>query len=336
MLNDVFHWCSCHMSVSIPKRMFSVSRQLVARWFCHKQFDARVHSITLRSTALGVGKRFFVYLPPGYATSRKRLPALYLFRGHEREWIDGAQDPSRQGRTVIDVYEELLKAGAVGPMIMVFPGISSDDNTVPGMLVNFKQPHLAPQPGIGNGGFEDYLVQNLIPYVDTHFRTDPDARAADGFSLGGFMAVKIALQYPAMFRSVGAYDGLYFWDDPTDAWSIAQDDATFCNPIFDPVFGAGTERDRRYAAAHNPSNLVRDHPPSLLRQLTWLIEYGPQTGEPNDANYYRGVHLCRLLADKGVVNGGRGEVKTGSHTWMCADEHMRYVLPLHWEALSNV
>ena len=30
--------------------------------------------------------------------------------------------------------------GLVGPMILVCPGITSDDNRVPGLLVDFKQP----------------------------------------------------------------------------------------------------------------------------------------------------------------------------------------------------
>jgi predicted alpha/beta superfamily hydrolase len=324
------------MIISTPKCIFTTSRQIIVRWLEKKQFDPRARPVDLRSRALGIRKRFFVYVPPSYAMSRQPLPVLYLFRGHEREWINGAQDASRQGRTVIDVYEELFEAGAVGPMILVFPGISSDDNSVPGLLVNFKQPQLTKKSGIGSGRFEDYLLQDIIPYVDTCFRTKPGARGTDGFSLGGFMAIKIAARYPTMFRTVGAFDGLYFWDDPADAHGITQSDAIFRNPMFDPVFGVEPNRDQRYAAMHNPPNLVRNSDPAALRRLTWLIEYGPQVGEPGNSNYYRGTRLCRLLADKGIINRGRGEIKTGTHTWKCADEHMRYVLPLHWNALQNI
>lgn len=223
------------MVISTPKRIFTTSRQIIARWLEEKQFDPRAHPIDMWSTALAIRKRFFVYMPPGYATGRKPLPVLYLFRGHEHEWINGAQDASRQGHTVIDVYEELLEASAVGPMNLVFPGISSDDNSIPGLLVNFKQPQLAKKSGIGSGRFEDYLMRDIIPYVDRYLRAKPGARGTDGFSLGGFMAITIAAWYPAMFRTVGAFDGLYFWDDPVDAHAIAQSDAIFRNPMFDPA-----------------------------------------------------------------------------------------------------
>lgn len=102
------------------------------------------------------------------------------------------------------------------------------------------------------------------------------------------------------------------------------------------LFGAEPNRDQRYAAAHNPPNLIRNGDPAALRRITWLIEYGPQAGEPGESNYYRGARLCKLLADKGIVNQGRGEIKGGTHNWKWADEHMRYVLPLHWNALKNI
>ena len=121
---------------------------------------------------------------------------------------------SRHDQTVIDVYRELLQAGKVGPMILVFPGISSDDNRVPGLLVNFREPKLAAgAPGIGTGKFEDYFIGEVIPYVDKHFRTiaTRNGRGVDGFSLGGFQAIKIAAQYPHLFRSAGSFDGTFLY-----------------------------------------------------------------------------------------------------------------------------
>ncbi|HEX6290842.1 MAG TPA: alpha/beta hydrolase-fold protein [Herpetosiphonaceae bacterium] len=323
------------MSLYNPKRAIRLGRQTLAQWQERKTLDRRVHAINLRSKALGITKRCYIYTPPHFDKRRERLPVLYLFRGHEREWINPAQDQSRRGQTVIDVYEDLLRGGTIGRMILVFPGVCSDDGSVPGLLVNFKQPSARPVAGIGSGRFEDYFLRELMPYVDSNFHTRP-ARAVDGFSLGGFMAVKIAAQHPALFDSVGAYDGLYFWDDPADSHRIERGDGTFQNPMFDPAFGADEQRDVIYAAAHNPLNLVRNGDPQRLGRLRWLIEYGPEAGEPGDSNFYRGDRLCRLLAEKRIANHGRGELKSGTHNWHCADEHMRYVLPLHWQTFQQI
>src|SRR5262249_35911229 len=159
-----------------------------------------------------------IYTPPDYAMRPGlRFPAIYLFRGHETEWINKNQDSNRGGKNVIDVYEQLRAAGQVGPMILVFPGISSDDDSVSGMVTNFKSPELTSAAGIGNGRFEDYLLQNVIGYVDANFRTVPTkgGRGVDGFSLGGFMSAKIAGQHPELFKSAGVFDGTHFYSRVT-------------------------------------------------------------------------------------------------------------------------
>ena len=130
--------------MSLKRAHLSYKVRLVLRE--HRPIDARARRVTLNSEALGVPKSFFISLPPGYhriANSKQRYPVLYLFRGHEHEWVHRWQDRSRHGRTVIDVYRHLLAEGKVGPVILVFPGISSDDNRIPGLLVNFKAPQLA-------------------------------------------------------------------------------------------------------------------------------------------------------------------------------------------------
>src|SRR5690242_17094406 len=98
-------------------------------------YDTRCRHITIFSAALGLPKSFHIYVPPGLGAG-ERAPTLYLLRGHEREWVNKLEDPTRGGTNVVDVYERLRAAGRVGPLIMVFPGLSSADNHVPGLLVN--------------------------------------------------------------------------------------------------------------------------------------------------------------------------------------------------------
>src|SRR5437016_2525885 len=229
------------MPTEIVRQNHPVHHQTVRRRF-EQPIDPRVRRIHIRSGVLGVRKNFYVALPPGYArasNSDRRYPTLYLFRGHEREWIHRQQDRSRRGRTVIDVYRELLEEGEVGPMILVFPGISSDDNRVPGLLVNFLEPQLVKNvPGIGTGQFEDYFLKELIPYIDGHFRTvaGREGRAVDGFSLGGFQSIKIAAQHPGLFRSAGSFDGTFLY--ATDRGkSVRKADKVLRNPMFAPAFG---------------------------------------------------------------------------------------------------
>lgn len=296
-------------------------------------YDPRVALVTVDSAVLGIKKSFYIYLPPDYSSEESRYPVLYLFRGHEKEWVNPREDGSRRGQTVIDVYEELLAAGEVGEMILVFPGVSSDDNAVPGMLVNMEAPD-SRKAGIGTGQFEDYFIQELIPYVDENYRTtaDPSQRGVDGFSLGGFMATKIAAQYPDLFGTAGAFDGLYFYTTP-DCQLDDPRDNTFDMTLFAQTFG--TPRDLELATANNAPTLICAADPAAIQSVEWFIQYGPESAEPNDANFYRGEHLLEQLTAKGVENGFADPILAGGHRWAVADEHMRQTLPLHWQALSD-
>ncbi|HEV3409676.1 MAG TPA: alpha/beta hydrolase-fold protein, partial [Chthoniobacterales bacterium] len=228
----------------------------------------------------------------------------------------------------------LLAAGQVGPMILVFPGISSDNNAVSGMLTNFKSPELTTAAGIGNGKFKDYFLNDVIPYVDANYRTvaNKSGRGVDGFSLGGYMAVKIAAQHPELFRTVGAFDGTHFFSR-VSCQEIDPVDQTFLNAMFDPVFG--NPRDYAYGALNNGPSLVCNSTPDAMKSMRWFIQHGPATGEPNDANFLRGDHLIQKLTEKGVVNE-LPAVLEGGHNWETADEHMRQSLPLHWSVLAPV
>jgi S-formylglutathione hydrolase FrmB len=301
------------------------------------QIDPRITRLSFKSKILGVLKSFYIYLPPGYNEPQNQVlkyPVLYLFRGHEREWVNLHEDKSREGRSIVDVYLQALEQGQVGPMILVCPGITSDDQRVPGLLVNFKQPELAKgSRGVGTGQFQDFFISELIPYVDRNYRTAGAAhRAVDGFSLGGFQAIKIAAQYPGMFVSAGAYDGTFFYADPTGA-EVSQADALFRAGLFDPVFGR--PRDFTFAARHNPANLILNSSPEALSRVFWMVQTGPEAAEPSDANFYRGRYIAGLLEEKGAANRVPLVIPDGRHNWATADRHMAITLPYHWQALSG-
>src|SRR5205085_3741115 len=120
--------------------------------------DERVTKVELHSKALGITKTFYVYVPPEAAADPSlRFPSLYLFRGHENEWVTKTQDGSRGGADVIDVYLALRAARQIEPMILVFPGVTSDDGVVHSVATNMRNP--GTQPGVGTGRFDDYVVK---------------------------------------------------------------------------------------------------------------------------------------------------------------------------------
>jgi hypothetical protein len=300
-------------------------------------YDPRARHLRVFSSALGVEKGCYIFVPPELRRDPAlRVPSLYLFRGHEREWVNPSEDGSRAGRTVIDTYLDLRARDAIGPMILVFPGISSDDNHIPGLLVNCRAPELAQgRSGFGTGRFEDYLVQDLIPYIDATFPTVADGRhrGVGGFSLGGFMAFKIAAQHPQLFASASAYDGTFLYA-ADGGRAVRPSDGVLRNPMFGPAWG--DPRDLRFIAANSPANLILRGDAAALKSITWMLQYGPQSREPWSSNFYRGEHMLRCLRRRGLQNAlPIAALPDGEHTWHIADRHIGEALPIHWSALSR-
>lgn len=295
-------------------------------------YDPRARLVTFFSAALGIFKRFYVYIPPGLQPDQ-RIPALYFLRGHEREWVNPHEDTTRGGTNVIDIYERLRAEGAVGPLLLVFPNVASDDNHVPGLLVNFLAPQRADAPGIGSGRFADYFFDDLIGYVDAQFPVLAGRRGIAGFSLGGAMAIKAAAQRPDLFVSASAYDGTFLYAVDRGR-RVRRADPVIHNPLFDAAYDV--PRNTRFIAANSAGNLILRGDAAALGRITWMIGYGPEHREPWHANFYRGEHLVQCLNTRGLANAlPHSAFPDGDHTWRTADAFSALTLPLHDRALHS-
>jgi enterochelin esterase-like enzyme len=163
-----------------------------------------------RSTTTGAWRRVYVYTPPGYDTDRDtRYPVLYLQHGageDERGW-------SNQGRVAF-IMDNLIAERKARPMLVV---MEQGYATKPG------EPPAPPGPPRGAAGgpagrpdfsrmfraFEEVLTKDLIPSIDSTFRTMPDRehRALAGLSMGGFQAFSIGLEHLDLFSAIGGFSG---------------------------------------------------------------------------------------------------------------------------------
>lgn len=292
--------------------------------------DPRARRLALHSAALGVARELFCYVPPDLAPG-ERAPAVFLLRGHQREWINPAEDAGRGG-TAIDVYERLRAAGRVGPLALVFPGLTSDDGRAPTLLANMRAPELAGgAPGIGSGRFADHFFDELLPLVDRELPVRAGRRGVVGFSLGGAMAAKAAISRPDLFGAAAAYDGTFIYAADRGR-RVRLRDRVLQNPMLDAVFGL--PRDIAYAAACSPASMALRARRRELASVTWLVAYGPEELEPWQSNYYRGEHFVACLRARGVSNAlAPGAFPGGPHTWRTADAFLEHALPLVERAL---
>jgi enterochelin esterase family protein len=66
---------------------------------------------------------------------------------------------------------------------------------------------------VATGRYEDYIINDLIPYIDGKFRTlnNREHRGVVGKSSGGYGSVRLAMRHPETFSAMGSHSGdMYF------------------------------------------------------------------------------------------------------------------------------
>lgn len=181
----------------------------------------RVEQILFPSKANGapVFRTAYVYTPPDYQkNSRRRYPVLYLQHG----WGEDEHAWWNQGHANL-IMDNLIAEGKAKPFIIVMAYGMTNEAFRPGSLPRRPaagaaggqagRPAGGPPPNfadiINRTGFENVLVNDLIPYVDGNFRTQADQphRAMAGLSMGGMETHTIALKHLDLFSHIGLFSG---------------------------------------------------------------------------------------------------------------------------------
>ena len=113
--------------------------------------------------------------------------------------------------------DNLIAQGIIEPMIIVMP----DAGTDPYGFSFYSNSML-------NGDFEDFIVNDLVAYMDNNYNTVANAsgRAVIGHSQGGYAAFKFGMLHPDVFKTVASHSGLLFSDallDPSFISLIEQE-----------------------------------------------------------------------------------------------------------------
>lgn len=160
--------------------------------------------VTVTSHILGEQRELLIHLPQDYARSSQRYPVIVLLDGNNHFlYASGTVDfLSRNGR----MPEAILVA--VPTMHK-----RSRDLTMP--LVKDKEAiakreaHDAPA---GSAEFLRFLADELLPWVDAQYRTQP-YRILSGHSLGGLFSFYALLERPDAFNAYIAVSPSLWWDD---------------------------------------------------------------------------------------------------------------------------
>jgi len=166
-------------------------------------------------------RHVYIYTPPGYDNDNtNRYPVLYLQHGmgeNETGW-------GNQGHANL-ILDNLIADGIANPFIIVMENSSvnlphrdkpvATTPTQSGASAG-KTNTLRPEAGGSPMGgfnfaeqFEQILINDLIPYVESNFRViaDQPHRAMAGLSMGGMQTRLITLANTDKFSQIGIFSG---------------------------------------------------------------------------------------------------------------------------------
>ena len=255
--------------------------------FLFPSADPRVRVVSIAGT-VPAPRNAAVLLPADYETSGRRYPVLYLLHG-----LGGGYD-NWLTRTNLAEYTAGL------PLIVVMP--DAGDSWYANSVTDTVQK------------FQHYIAQDVVAYIDSHFRTLPFAqgRYIAGLSMGGYGAVMLATKFPNRWSLAASFSG---------AVGMARDaDTPSTNAAFGPPGGPGRD------SADLPALLKRVDP----RGLPYLyLDCG--TG---DRLIQGNRDVSAILAERGIPY--EYHETRGVHDWEYWNRRIPVVLQLVAERVRTL
>jgi len=148
-----------------------------------------VHSI--HSQVLNQDRQVYIHVPKLDSANRNKLPVLYLLDGENHFHI-------------LSSYIEYLRHWQVIPPMIVVGIVNVDrvkDLTPVNSLISFDgKLNSNYKTSGGNEQFFDFIQQELMPYIETNYKTRPYKIFA-GHSFGGLTVINCMLTRPDMFAA---------------------------------------------------------------------------------------------------------------------------------------
>jgi len=134
------------------------------------------------------------------------------------------------------------------------------------------------------GDYEDYLCDELIPFIDARYPTDPGRRAVAGYSSGGYGAMTLPMRRPGLFSGLASHAGdalfeaCYLRDIPAAVRALREN---FSGSVeaFKTDFNNRSSFDwGRYGAVLNIYSMAAAYSPDPDRPTDVLLPFDPSTG----------------------------------------------------------
>jgi S-formylglutathione hydrolase len=133
-----------------------------------------------------------VYLPPSYESdTSRRYPVVYMLHGYtddDAKWFG--------------LVKHWISLPAVVDQAFANPDVREMIFVMPDAYTRYQGSMYSTSATTGD--WENYVAQELVAYVDSHYRTlaSVNSRGIAGHSMGGYGAMRIGMKHPNVFSSV--------------------------------------------------------------------------------------------------------------------------------------
>jgi thimet oligopeptidase len=249
------------------------------QWVTPARTATRVQYRTFQSAAVGSAVSYHIYIPESYeSATMQRFPVVY--------WLHGGGGGGPGLPLLAARLDSAIRAGTIPPMLVVFPnGLSL------GMYVDWKS---------GRVPMETVLIRELIPHIDTDFRTIPTraGRLLEGFSMGGYGAARLAFKYPHLFAAASLLAAGPVQEELNAATS-ERANALQTQMVLDTIYGG----DQEYFKAQSPWQLAERNVDAVrLLRIRQVVGDSDNTLQSNRQFHDRLTRL-KILHDFIVLPG---------------------------------
>ena len=235
-----------------------------------------LESAALAGNSLGdpANRHLPVVLPPDYAESERRYPVIVGLTGFTGKGIMLLNEDSWQP----NLAERLDRLYANGMPHAIF--------VLPDCFTRYGGSQYINSAATGR--YEDYVIEEIVPWVDAHYRTlaRPAGRGVFGKSSGGYGSMILGMRHPEVFGALGDHSGDKFFE-----LCYAPDFPKMCNRV--NKFGGVEEWWRQFDAQVKKDNSDFD----ALNILAMAACYSPDGDAPLGIGLPVDLHTCARIPE---------------------------------------
>lgn len=155
-----------------------------------------IENIKINSKKLNKEMNVSIYIPDKY--TEEKLLVLYFLHGRS------GNEKILEQLKLDKVADDLINKSKIKPFIIVCPNI--DNSRGINSSIEYKEER-GKNGLIFKGMYEDYFIDEVIPYIDEKFNTlnSKENRFIGGISAGGYAALHIGFRHNELFSKIGGH-----------------------------------------------------------------------------------------------------------------------------------